>query len=212
MFKGDGIDLPVLEIGPGTGVLTQYLMENFKEIRAIELDRESVVFLKENFVPKGLKLMEGDFLDSRNDDMFFPDDVLILGNFPYNISSQIVFKVLDNISKVKGFGGMFQKEVAERLVAGPGSKTYGILSVFLNTYYKTSYEFTVGPELFTPPPKVQTGVIKATRIDGYERFIECIRITLVAIGYKANYLDESDMISECGGRRDRACYLKVTWN
>lgn len=167
MFKGDGIDLPVLEIGPGTGVLTQYLLENFKEVRAIELDRESVAFLKENFVPKGLILMEGDFLDSRNDEMFFPDDVLILGNFPYNISSQIVFKVLDNISKVKGFGGMFQKEVAERLVAGPGSKTYGILSVFLNTYYKTSYEFTVGPELFTPPPKVQTGVIKATRIDGY---------------------------------------------
>ena len=105
MFKGDGIDLPVLEIGPGTGVLTQYLLENFKEVRAIELDRESVAFLKENFVPKGLKLMEGDFLDSRNDEMFFPDDVLILGNFPYNISSQIVFKVLDNISKVKGFGG-----------------------------------------------------------------------------------------------------------
>jgi len=167
MFKGDGIDLPVLEIGPGTGVLTSYLMENFNEVRAIELDRESVAFLKENFVPKGLNLMEGDFLDSRNDEMFFSDDVLILGNFPYNISSQIVFKVLDNISKVKCFGGMFQKEVAERLVAGPGSKTYGILSVFLNTFYKTSYQFTVGPELFTPPPKVQTGVIKATRIDGY---------------------------------------------
>ena len=135
MFNGDGLDLPVLEIGPGTGVLTQYLMTNFKEVRAIELDRESVAFLKENFVPKGLKLMEGDFLDARNDEMFFHDDVLILGNFPYNISSQIVFKVLDNISKVKGFGGMFQKEVAERLVAGPGSKTYGILSVFLNTFY-----------------------------------------------------------------------------
>ena len=96
MFNGDGLDLPVLEIGPGTGVLTQYLMTNFKEVRAIELDRESVAFLKENFVPKGLKLMEGDFLDARNDEMFFPDDVLILGNFPYNISSQIVFKVLDN--------------------------------------------------------------------------------------------------------------------
>jgi 16S rRNA (adenine1518-N6/adenine1519-N6)-dimethyltransferase len=133
-----------------------------------------VAFLKENFVPKGLKLMEGDFLDARNDEMFFHDDVLILGNFPYNISSQIVFKVLDNISRVKGFGGMFQKEVAERLVAGPGSKTYGILSVFLNTFYNTSYQFTVGPEQFTPPPKVHTGVIKATRIDGY--VLPCSRV------------------------------------
>jgi 16S rRNA (adenine1518-N6/adenine1519-N6)-dimethyltransferase len=167
LFKEDGYDLPVLEIGPGTGVLTQYLLQYYKDVSALEIDRESVAYLETHFVPLGLKLKEGDFLDTRNDAEVFSRDMLILGNFPYNISSQIVFRVLDHIDKVKGFGGMFQKEVAERLVAKPGSRTYGILSVFLNTFYTSTYEFTVGPELFTPPPKVHTGVIKCTRIDGF---------------------------------------------
>lgn len=167
LFRNSEVELPVLEIGPGTGILTEFLLEYYKDVSALEIDSESVRYLKANLVPKGLKLMEGDFLDSRLDATLFEKDIYIIGNFPYNISSQIVFRVLDHIQFVKGFGGMFQKEVAERLVAGPGSKTYGILSVFLNTFYKTTYEFTVGPEKFTPPPKVHTGVIKCSRIEGY---------------------------------------------
>lgn len=167
LFKSEGDESAVLEIGPGMGVLTNYLLSYYKAVSAIEIDRESVAYLRQHLVSKGLNLIEGDFLDQRIDDRLFDKEMLIIGNFPYNISSQIVFRILDHIDKVKGFGGMFQKEVAERLVAGPGSKTYGILSVFLNTYYDTNYEFTVGPELFTPPPKVHTGVIKCVRKEGF---------------------------------------------
>lgn len=168
LFKNSEVQLPILEIGPGTGMLTNFLLEHYSDVTALEIDRESIAFLNANIVPKGLKLLEGDFLDKRIDSTIFNRDVYVLGNFPYNISSQIVFRILDHIPYVRGFGGMFQKEVAERLVAGPGSKTYGILSVFLNTFYTSTYEFTVGPEKFTPPPKVHTGVIKCVRIEGYQ--------------------------------------------
>lgn len=168
MFGPELSHFPVLEIGPGMGVLTQYLLRDFKHVSAVEIDRESVAYLKDHYTPKGLRLIEGDFLDSRMDADFFAGDVIVIGNFPYNISSQIVFRVLENRAHVKAFGGMFQKEVADRLVAGPGSRTYGILSVFLNTWYESHYEFTVPPHLFTPPPKVQSGVIRCLRKDGFE--------------------------------------------
>ena len=155
--------LPVLEIGPGTGVLTEFLIQNYASVSAVEIDTESVAYLNTHFVPRGLNLIGGDFLKPHFDLSKIANDMLIIGNFPYNISSQIVFKILDNIEHVQGFGGMFQKEVAERLVAKEGSKTYGILSVLLNAYYDSAYAFTVGPEKFTPPPKVKTGVIKCVR-------------------------------------------------
>lgn len=157
---------PVLEIGPGMGVLTNFLLEIYPDVTAVEIDRESVEYLKGSLVKKGLKLIEGDFLNGSVDQVF-DNDVFIVGNFPYNISSQIVFKVLEHVDSVKGFGGMFQKEVAERLVAKKGSKTYGILSVFLNAYYDTEYLFTIEPNVFIPPPKVRSGVIRCVRKDGF---------------------------------------------
>ncbi len=159
--------LPVVEIGPGMGVLTGFLLERFPVVKAVEIDRESVEYLKKTHVPKGLALIEGDFLKEATALEALSEDSYLVGNFPYNISSQIVFKVLEHVPLVKGFGGMFQKEVAERLVAGPGNKTYGILSVLLNTFYATRYEFTVPPHVFSPPPKVHSGVIKCVRKEGF---------------------------------------------
>ena len=168
LFRDDTGSSPVIEIGPGMGVLTEFLLANFKDVRAVEIDRESVAYLNQTLVPKGLTLMEGDFLNEQTALSVLSEDAFIVGNFPYNISSQIVFKVLEHIELVKGFGGMFQKEVAERLVAPPGSKTYGILSVLLNTFYTSTYEFTVEPHVFTPPPKVKSGVIRCVRKEGFE--------------------------------------------
>jgi len=168
LFKDETGLLPVIEIGPGMGVLTDFLLQNFPEVKAVEIDSESVVYLKQSHVPKGLHLLEGDFLNDNIAMSALTTDSYIVGNFPYNISSQIVFKVLEHVELVKGFGGMFQKEVAQRLVAPPGSKTYGILSVLLNTFYTSTYEFTVEPHVFTPPPKVKSGVIKCVRKEGFE--------------------------------------------
>ena len=167
LYKDDYKDVPVLEIGPGTGVLTKYLLDNYSKVMALEIDSESVVYLKENMVPRGLQLMEGDILNKNTEYLFGDTDMIVIGNYPYNISSQIVFKVLEHVESVIGFGGMFQKEVAERLVAGKGSKTYGILSVLLNAYYDTSYQFTIEPHVFIPPPKVKSGVIKCIRKEGF---------------------------------------------
>lgn len=163
LFSQSHKEFPVMEIGPGMGVLTDFLLANFKDVTAVEIDTESVAYLKNHHTQKGLKLIEGDFLNKRNDHLFFDREVLIVGNFPYNISSQIVFRVLEYPEKVPAFGGMFQKEVAERLVAKHGSKTYGILSVLLNAYYDTKYEFTIEPGVFNPPPKVKSGVISCVR-------------------------------------------------
>ncbi len=152
-----------IEIGPGMGVLTKYLLDNFKKVMAIEIDTESVAYLTQTLVPKGLQLIEGDFLNNDIVQRYLTENTAIIGNYPYNISSQIVFKVLENTEKVIAFGGMFQKEVAQRLVAKEGSKTYGILSVMLNTFYDTKYEFTVDENVFIPPPKVKSGVISCLR-------------------------------------------------
>ena len=151
----------VLEIGPGMGVLTQFLLQNpLIDLTAVELDSESVVYLHEHY--PDLKVIEADFLkmDLKS---HFSDKFCIIGNFPYNISSQIFFKMLDNKDSIPCLAGMIQKEVAERIAAPAGSKTYGILSVLMQAYYKIEYLFTVGAHVFDPPPKVQSAVIRFTR-------------------------------------------------
>lgn len=152
----------VLEIGPGMGVLTGFLLERgFYDFRVIEIDNESVHYLHANF--PGLKtIITGDFL-SMDLDSYYPGKLAIIGNFPYNISTQIFFKVLKHRDKVIEITGMLQKEVAERICAGPGSRTYGILSVLLQAFYRTEYLFTVSEHVFSPPPKVKSGVIRLTR-------------------------------------------------
>ncbi len=151
----------VLEIGPGTGVLTQFLVQlsNY-ELTVIEVDTESVAYLKQRY-PE-LPILSEDFLQTRLDE-HFAAPYAIIGNFPYNISSQIFFRVLDERDRVPEVVGMLQKEVADRLCAPPGSKTYGILSVLLQAYYTLEYLFTVEPHVFHPPPKVRSAVIRLQR-------------------------------------------------
>lgn len=153
-------ELPVLEVGPGMGVLTKYLMETGREVKAVELDAESVSFLSK--VYPGLHVIATDFL-KLDLDTIFGGPFALIGNYPYNISSQIFFKVLDNIDLVPVVAGMLQKEVAERICSKPGGKVYGILSVLLQTWYDCEYLFTVEPHVFTPPPKVRSGVIRLVR-------------------------------------------------
>ncbi len=152
----------VLEIGPGMGVLTQYLLKNPNlQTTAIEIDRESVAYLKE-WYPK-LHLIEGDFL-KLDLNIIYPDgEFCVIGNYPYNISSQIFFKVLDYKERIPICSGMIQKEVAERIASKPGKKAYGILSVLLQAYYDIEYLFTVDEDVFNPPPKVKSAVIRMTR-------------------------------------------------
>jgi 16S rRNA (adenine1518-N6/adenine1519-N6)-dimethyltransferase len=160
----------VLEIGPGMGVLTGYLLERgFNDFHVIEIDNESVHYIRENF-PELNNIITGDFL-SLEIDKYFSDKIAIIGNFPYNISTQIFFKVLKHREKVVEIAGMLQKEVAERICAEPGSKTYGILSVLLQAFYTTEYLFTVSEHVFSPPPKVKSGVIRLVRND--VRKLEC---------------------------------------
>ena len=152
----------VLEIGPGTGVLTQFLLQNsLIELTAIELDRESVNYLKINY-PQ-LNLIEGDFLKLNLNSIFGSEPFYLIGNYPYNISSQIFFKLLDYREQIPVCSGMIQKEVAERIASNPGKKTYGILSVLLKAYYDIEYLFTVNENVFDPPPKVKSAVVRLTR-------------------------------------------------
>ena len=161
-ITGEGYN-SVLEIGPGMGILTEFLLERgFSDFRVIEIDNESVHYLKSNFAQ--LDIISGDFL-SLEIDKYFTDKIGIIGNFPYNISTQILFKVLKHRDKVVEIACMLQKEVAERICAGPGSKTYGILSVLLQAFYKAEYLFTVSEHVFSPPPKVKSGVIRLIRND-----------------------------------------------
>ena len=161
-FDMCGKPVPVLEIGPGMGVLTQYLLKN-PDIRltAIEIDRESVAYLRE-WYPE-LNLVEGDFLKYDLDALFPNQSFCVIGNYPYNISSQIFFKVLEHRDRIPVCSGMIQKEVAQRLAANPGKKDYGILSVLLQAYYDIEYLFTVGNHVFNPPPKVESAVIRLKR-------------------------------------------------
>lgn len=151
----------VLEVGPGMGVLTKHLVTRSNtNFRAIEIDLESADFLHQNY-PQ-LHLIEGDFLRLPLDNLF-DSPFAVIGNFPYNISSQILFRVYEHRNLVPEVVGMFQKEVAERITAKPGSKVYGILSVLLSAFYETEYLFTVSEHVFNPPPKVKSAVIRLRR-------------------------------------------------
>lgn len=159
----DGSDATILEIGPGTGVLTQYLIPRFENhLSLIEIDSESVAFLQQHFPNLDGKIIAADFLKMNLSDLG-QDKLAIIGNFPYNISSQIFFQIIAHHNQVSEVVCMIQKEVAERIATGPGSKTYGILSVLLQAWYDISYCFTVGQQVFNPPPKVKSAVIKLTR-------------------------------------------------
>jgi 16S rRNA (adenine1518-N6/adenine1519-N6)-dimethyltransferase len=156
----------VLEIGPGMGVLTQYLLQNpAYETSVVEIDTESVAYLKVHYPALAERIYATDFLKQSLSTMFPDQPLAIIGNFPYNISSQIFFAVLNNRQQVREVVGMIQKEVAQRLAEPPGSKTYGILSVLLQAFYKIEYLFTVPPHVFVPPPKVESAVVRLTRND-----------------------------------------------
>ena len=156
-------DGPVLEVGPGMGVLTQYLLrDDGISLKVVEIDSESVAYLLEHFPSLAGGLYEADFLKMPLEKIF-PGQFAVIGNFPYNISSQIFFKILDYLDSVPEVVCMIQKEVAERISAAPGSKTYGILSVLLQAWYDIEYLFTVGEGAFNPPPKVKSAVIRLTR-------------------------------------------------
>ena len=162
-LTGEGYS-SVLEIGPGMGVLTDFLINRgFEDFRVVEIDYESYDYIHGKY-PGMEGIIRGDFLSMDLND-YFKGKMAIIGNFPYNISSQILFRCLEYKDKVVELCGMFQKEVAERICAAPGSKTYGILSVLLQAFYTTEYLFTVEANLFTPPPKVRSGVIRLRRND-----------------------------------------------
>jgi len=155
--------LPVLEVGPGTGVLTQFLLKRSDiDLRAVEIDREAIDYLLTHFPAIEGRLIEADFL-RLNVRALFDTPFLVIGNFPYNISSQIFFKVLEERDHIPVVVGMLQKEVAERIASPPGSKAYGILSVLLQAWYGIELLFTVPAHLFSPPPKVQSAVVRLTR-------------------------------------------------
>ena len=160
----------VVEIGPGMGVLTGFLVErNFPALKVIEIDAESVEYLKENFGEK-LDIISGDFL-TQDLESITPEKMAIIGNFPYNISSQIFFRIIENREKVTEVVCMIQREVAQRICSAPGSKVYGILSVLLQAWYDIDYLFTVNENVFSPPPKVKSAVIRLKR--NSTRSLEC---------------------------------------
>lgn len=152
----------VLEVGPGMGVLTKYLLEKDAEVFVAEIDDESVEYLKNHYPKLQEQHFTGDFLKINIDEVF-DGQVAVIGNFPYNISSQILFKIIDHYEQIPEMVGMFQKEVAERTAAVPRTKDYGILSVLVQALYDVKYFFTVHENVFNPPPKVKSGVIKLTR-------------------------------------------------
>ena len=156
-------DIPILEVGPGMGVLTQYLLPKGRPTKVVELDSESVAYLHENFSELGDNIIEQDFLRMDLNELFDGKPFVLTGNYPYNISSQIFFKMLDYKNLIPCCTGMIQKEVAERIAAKPGKKTYGILSVLIQAWYHVEYLFTVDEHVFNPPPKVKSAVIRMTR-------------------------------------------------
>ncbi|OBX26367.1 16S rRNA (adenine1518-N6/adenine1519-N6)-dimethyltransferase [Gelidibacter algens] len=157
----------VLEIGPGMGVLTKYLLEKDVTIHVIEIDTESVSYLKNNYLNLADRIIEKDFLKYNLKEVFEEQPFAVIGNFPYNISSQILFKTLEMRDQIPEFSGMFQKEVALRICSKEGSKVYGILSVLTQAFYNATYLFTVPPSVFNPPPKVDSGVLFLTRKENY---------------------------------------------
>ncbi len=156
-------DVPVLEVGPGMGVLTQFLLPKGREFKVVEIDFDSVPYLHEHFPQLGDNIIEGDFLQMDLQAVFQGRPFVLTGNYPYNISSQIFFKMLENKDLIPCCTGMIQKEVAERMAATPGSKAYGVLSVLMQAWYDVEYLFTVDEHVFNPPPKVKSAVIRLTR-------------------------------------------------
>lgn len=154
--------VPVIEVGPGMGVLTQFLIEKNKELTVVELDRDSVPYLNQHYPALHGHIIEDDFL-KLDLSKIYKDKFCVIGNYPYNISSQIFFKVLEYKEQIPCCSGMLQKEVAERIAAKPGGKTYGILSVLLQAWYDIEYLFTVSEKVFDPPPKVKSAVVKLVR-------------------------------------------------
>ena len=157
----------VLEIGPGMGVLTKYLLKKDYTTHVIEIDTESVEYLQAHYLNLADRIISKDFLRIDISEYMGKEPFAIIGNFPYNISSQIVFKTLENRHQIPEFSGMFQKEVALRIAEKAGSKVYGILSVLTQAFYDVEYLFTVPPTVFNPPPKVDSGVIRLTRKENY---------------------------------------------
>ena len=157
----------VLEIGPGMGVLTKYLLKKDIKTHVIEIDSESVDYLKANYLNLADRVHEKDFLKYDLTEIFKNEPFAIIGNFPYNISTQIVFKTLEMRKQIPEFSGMFQKEVAERICSKEGSKVYGILSVLTQAFYDADYLFTVPPTVFNPPPKVESGVLVLQRKENF---------------------------------------------
>lgn len=158
-------DIPVLEVGPGMGVMTQYLIQKPRPIKVVEIDFESVEYLRKNYPSLEEGIIEDDFLKMHLEHTFDGAPFVLTGNYPYNISSQIFFKMLDYKDLIPCCTGMIQKEVAERITAQPGNKTYGILSVLIQAWYSVEYLFTVHEHVFNPPPKVKSAVIRMTRND-----------------------------------------------
>ena len=158
-------DLPVLEVGPGMGVMTQYLTPKPREIKVVEIDRESVAYLHENFPKLDNNIIGEDFLQMDLNKLFDGRQFVLTGNYPYDISSQIFFKLLDNKELIPCCTGMIQREVAQRIASSPGTKAYGILSVLIQAWYNVEYLFTVDEHVFNPPPKGKSAVIRMTRND-----------------------------------------------
>ena len=158
-------ELPILEVGPGMGVLTQFLLPKERQVKVVEVDYESVAYLREAYPQLEENIIEDDFLKMNLHRLFDDQPFVLTGNYPYNISSQIFFKMLENKELRPCCTGMIQKEVAERIAAAPGSKTYGILSVLIQAWYDVEYLFTVHEHVFNPPPKVKSAVIRMTRND-----------------------------------------------
>ncbi|GAA3573178.1 16S rRNA (adenine(1518)-N(6)/adenine(1519)-N(6))-dimethyltransferase RsmA [Snuella lapsa] len=157
----------VLEIGPGMGVLTKYLLKKPVTTYVIEIDTESVEYLQANYLVLASRIIEKDFLKYDLNTVFKGTPFAVIGNFPYNISTQIVFKVLEMRDQIPEFSGMFQKEVAQRICSKEGNKVYGILSVLVQAFYDAEYLFTVPPSVFSPPPKVDSGVLRLIRKEDY---------------------------------------------
>jgi 16S rRNA (adenine1518-N6/adenine1519-N6)-dimethyltransferase len=157
----------ILEIGPGTGVLTKYLLEKEVTTYVIEIDTESVEYLQANYLNLAPRIIEQNFLKYNINEVLNNEPFAIIGNFPYNISTQIVFKTLEMREQIPEFSGMFQKEVAQRICSKEGSKVYGILSVLTQAFYDAEYLFTVPPNVFNPPPRVDSGVLRLTRKENY---------------------------------------------
>lgn len=171
----------VLEIGPGTGVLTEKLMQKYAHLSVVEVDMESIDYLQQQY--PDLTILHEDFLKLDFEKHFGNDEVAVIGNFPYHISSQILFKALEEKKQVPALVGMFQKEVAERVCATHGNKTYGILSVLCQVFYETEYLFTVHENVFQPPPKVKSGVLKMTRKEVIPRVKEKMLFELVKTAF-----------------------------